>query len=81
MQAGLHAFQIGQYDHDGFLLTTRTCLQRDWLMVHTTSQKPLMSSLQLIKHLTFKNLASYIQDGRTATLQIFNFIYIFFQQI
>jgi len=51
MQAGLHAFQTGQCDHDGFPLTTHTCLQRDWLMVHTTSQKPLMSSLQLVKTL------------------------------
>jgi hypothetical protein len=31
--------------------------------------------------LTFKNRASYIQDGRTATLQMLHFIYIFFQQI
>jgi hypothetical protein len=30
--------------------------------------------------LTFKNLASYIQDGRTATLQMLHFIY-FFQEI
>jgi hypothetical protein len=30
--------------------------------------------------LTFKNLASYIRDGRTATFQMLNFIY-FFQQI
>jgi len=27
--------------------------------------------------LTFKNRASYIQDGRTATLQMLHFIYIF----
>ena len=27
--------------------------------------------------LTFKNHASYIQDGRTATLQMLNFIYFF----
>jgi len=31
-------------------------------------------------YLTFKNRASYIQDGRTATLQMLHFIY-FFQQI
>jgi len=30
--------------------------------------------------LTFKNRASYIQDGRTAILQMLHFIY-FFQQI
>jgi hypothetical protein len=30
--------------------------------------------------LTFRNLASYIKDGRTATLQMLHFIY-FFQQI
>ena len=28
-------------------------------------------------YLTFKNRASYIQDGSTATLQMFHFIYIF----
>jgi hypothetical protein len=27
--------------------------------------------------LTFKNRASYIQDGRTATLQMLHFIYFF----
>ena len=31
--------------------------------------------------LTFKSRASYIQDGRTAALQMLHFIYIFFQQI
>jgi len=31
-------------------------------------------------NLTFKNRASYIQDWRTATLQMLNFTY-FFQQI
>ena len=28
-------------------------------------------------HLTFKNRASYIQDGRTATLQMLHFIFFF----
>jgi len=51
MQAGLHAFQTGQYEHDGFLLTNRTCLQIDWLMMHRTSQNS-MSNLQLVEHLT-----------------------------
>jgi hypothetical protein len=31
-------------------------------------------------HLTFKNRASYIQDGRTATLQMLHLIYIFFNK-
>ena len=31
--------------------------------------------------LTFENRASYIYDGRTATLQMLHFIYIFFQQL
>ena len=31
----------------------------------------------LIRRLTFKNRASYIQDGRTATLQMLHFIYFF----
>jgi len=30
-----------------------------------------------ITALTFKNRASYIQDGRTATLQMLHFIYFF----
>jgi len=30
--------------------------------------------------LTFKNLASYISDGRTTTLQMLHYIYIFFFQ-
>jgi len=30
--------------------------------------------------LTFKNRASYVQDGRTATLQMLHFVY-FFQQL
>jgi hypothetical protein len=30
-----------------------------------------------MNHLTFKNLASYIKDGRTATLQMLHFIYLF----
>jgi len=33
------------------------------------------------EYLTFKNLASYIKDGRTATLQMLHLIYIFFQQL
>jgi hypothetical protein len=31
--------------------------------------------------LTFKNCASYIQDGRTATFKMFHFIYIFLTNI
>ena len=34
----------------------------------------------LLAYLTFKNHASYIQDGRTATLQILHFVYIFFNK-
>jgi len=26
MQTGPHAFQTGQYEHDGFILTSYTCL-------------------------------------------------------
>ena len=33
--------------------------------------------LRVLLCLTFKNLASYIQDERTATLQMLHFIYIF----
>jgi len=29
------------------------------------------------KGLTFKNCESYIEDGRTATLQMLHFVYIF----
>ena len=50
---------------------------------------PLTASAVLLKHipyfhhspvlniLTFKNRASYTQDGRTATLQMLHFIYFF----
>jgi hypothetical protein len=34
-----------------------------------------------VSTLNFKNRASYIQDGHTATLQFLHFIYICFQQI
>jgi len=30
-------------------------------------------------HLTFKNRASYIYDGRTATLKMLHFVYFFHQ--
>jgi hypothetical protein len=45
----------------------------------------LYISLKLFKptaflHLTVKNRASYIQDGRTATLQMLHFIFIFFNK-
>jgi hypothetical protein len=36
-----------------------------------------LSSVSYKHTLTFKNRASYIQDGRTATLQMFHFIYFF----
>jgi len=34
--------------------------------------------IRMTSGLTFKNRASYIQDGRTATLQMLHFLYIFF---
>jgi hypothetical protein len=36
---------------------------------------------KIAKALTFKNRASYIQDGRTATLQMLHFIHIFLTDI
>jgi hypothetical protein len=39
------------------------------------------SSCQTKSGLTFKNRASYIEDGRTATLQMLHIVYFFFQQI
>jgi hypothetical protein len=51
MQAGPHSFQTAQYQHDSFLPMPHTCLQRGQLR-HRTSQKPLMSNLQLVEHLT-----------------------------
>ena len=51
MQAGLHTFQTEQYEHDGVLLKPCSCLPRGCLM-HRYSQKPLVSNLQLVKHLT-----------------------------
>ena len=38
---------------------------------------PENSRWDLIERLTFKNRASYIYDGRTATLQMLHFIYFF----
>jgi hypothetical protein len=43
----------------------------------TTNPKNLFGS----KQLTFKNRASYIWDGRTATLQMLHFIYLFLTNI
>jgi hypothetical protein len=63
MQAGFHAVQTGQYDHDGFLLQTRTYLQIDWIMMQRSSQKPLMSNLQLIEQFT-----SYSDSERESSL-------------
>jgi len=37
----------------------------------------LSAKLLWDRYLTFKNRASYIQDGRTANLQILHFIYFF----
>jgi len=37
-----------------------------------------MFTFMVVSRLTFKNCASYVQDGRTATLQMLYFIYIFF---
>jgi hypothetical protein len=34
-------------------------------------------TLREVLQLTFRNLASYIKDGRTATLQMLHFIYLF----
>jgi hypothetical protein len=42
--------------------------------------KRLNTVIQSLSLLTFKNRASYIQDGRAATLQMLHFIYVF-QQI
>jgi hypothetical protein len=51
----------------GFLAT---CLTHNTLEI----------GVYVIFYLIFKNRASYIQDGHTATLQMLHFIY-FFQQI
>jgi len=40
----------------------------------------ILAIVRLYYDLTFKNRASYMLDGRTATLQMLHFIY-FFQQI
>jgi hypothetical protein len=50
------------------------------LVVTSTSDTVITSSTvarATVVLLTFKNRASYIQDGRTATLQMLHFIYIF----
>jgi hypothetical protein len=38
------------------------------------------AEVAVCSELTFKNLASYIQDGRIATLQMLQFIYIYFNK-
>jgi hypothetical protein len=38
---------------------------------------PLIKGIMLFLFLTFKNRASNIKDGRTATLQMLNFIFFF----
>jgi hypothetical protein len=38
----------------------------------------LMDNLEI--DLTFKNRASHIEDGRTSSLQMFYFMYIFFDK-
>ena len=42
-----------------------------------TRSTPCSLLLSTCLHLTFKNRASYVYDGHTATLQMFHFIYIF----
>jgi hypothetical protein len=40
-------------------------------------EREMEGILDKLSKLTFKNRASYIQDGRTATLQMLHFIYIY----
>jgi hypothetical protein len=51
-----------------------------WIGIKTVlianSENPFTSLF--ILHLTFKNRASYIKDGRTATIQMLHFVYIYF---
>jgi hypothetical protein len=47
-----------------------------FLYIFVTSENLILTGVAL----TFKNRASYTEDGRTATLQMLHFIY-FFQQI
>jgi hypothetical protein len=51
-----------------------------WKWVFSFAVRPLYRLGELRgTHLTFKNCASYIQDGPTATLQMLHFIYFFHQ--
>jgi hypothetical protein len=52
------------------------CSKGGGLFTKTSSWSGAFNIYQI--SLTFKNLASYIYDGRTATLQMLHFIYIFF---
>jgi hypothetical protein len=54
----------------GVKLSTKTSTRLCWIVLIEVN----------LTHLTFKNRASYIQDGRTATLQMLHFI-LFFQQL
>jgi len=55
-----------------FTIPVQTC--------HDANQPPVQW-MALQPWLTFRNRASYIWDGRTATLQMLHFVYIFFKQI
>jgi len=61
MQAGPHAFQNGQYEHEGYLLTLFLFAKR--LTKSRNSQKPLMSNLKLAEHLT-----SYSDSDRESSV-------------
>ena len=64
------------YNNPSALQKSASCITLD-----TSKTISLKILSKLTSQLTFKNRASYIQDGRTATLQMLHFIYILLTNI
>jgi hypothetical protein len=60
------------YCHNMVVLVSRNTLPK-----HNLNLFQVSVPLCYLRALSFKSRASYIQDGRTATLQVLHFIYIF----
>jgi len=66
--------------HSSYLLVTETAviasIRGSWIASMLRLEISNYTANE-IKNLSFKNRASYIWDGRTATLQMLHFIYFF----
>jgi hypothetical protein len=67
LQSQCHCTGVNQYNYFSHYLNIATvCLTAT-----------VLGDVRSSGILTFRNLASYIKDGRTATLQMLHFIYLF----